>query len=165
MVYYLASDGKRYDFPNKDTLVSWYSSDQDLIDGKSDVCNRVKLVSDVDVFSFLINGNVSIRPGTYLVRIGSDPVVYTISRHQTLHAVGWTGPDGYPIEGPLAETLFPGTSLARLRLLADAFFVNYPIGEDYERYNGPEAAAATYDPAVEYDWAAPNTFERELGIQ
>ncbi len=164
MVYYLASDGKRYVFPSKDTLVSWYSTGQDLLDGKSDVCNRVKLISDVDLAGTIIGGNVSIRPGTYLVKIDSDPVVYAISRNRTLHAIGWQGPTDYPIEGQYAEMIFPGTSLQRLRIIPDAFFTNYWMGITYQRYNGLEVPADTYDPAAEYDYAAPNTMEAELGI-
>ncbi len=148
MVYYYASNGKRYVFTGKDVLASWYDSSQDLLTGTSTMCQNVKQISATQMGAITIGGNVDIRPGTYVVKIASDPKLYVISRGRTIRPLATSG---------LAEQIFPGTSTQRLRIIPDAYFVGYKIGATI-------TSSADYSATAEYNWDAPNTMEQELGI-
>ncbi len=117
-VYYQASDGKRYIFPDENTFFSWYD------DFKS-----VKQISDAELAAIPIGGNVTIRPGTKLVKITTDPKVYAIDKGGVLR---WLENE------TLAIDLY-GTNWAGLVVdVSDAFFINYKIGDsisDAAQYN------------------------------
>jgi hypothetical protein len=85
-----------------------------------------------------IGGNVTIRPGSYIVKIASDAKLYVVSKGKVLR---WLStPD-------LAEQLYPGTSAQRIRIVPDAFFTNYYIGQEVQ-------STSDYDPAAE--WSSAN---------
>lgn len=172
-VYYLASDGQRYVFPNRDALVSWFETDADLLNGSSDICGGVREFRDSTIAGLPIGGNMTIRPGTYLVTISTDPAVYAVERNRTLRRIGYWYPTvcsdvpasgAFPCasvgNGPdsedLAHQIFPDAE-QRLRVVPDGFFVNYTMGT-------PVESAEEYDPAVEYAWGSPNTLDAELGL-
>src|SRR3989344_8729122 len=60
-IYYYAVDGKRYVFPNDKTYLSWYPD-----------FSNITVVSDTDLASIPIGGNVTYRPGKRLVKIQTD---------------------------------------------------------------------------------------------
>jgi len=64
-VYYLGSDSKRYVFPNQATYMSWYND-----------FSMVKVIPQAELESYGIGGNVTVRPGTKLVKITTNPKVY-----------------------------------------------------------------------------------------
>ena len=64
-VYYLGADGKRYVFPNTETYMSWYSD-----------FSGVVTIPASELQSYPLGGNVTMRPGTKLVKITTDPTVY-----------------------------------------------------------------------------------------
>ncbi|MDP3900551.1 MAG: CARDB domain-containing protein [bacterium] len=66
-VYYLASDGKRYVFPNEVIYMSWYSD-----------FSNVATISDEEMAAYPLGGNLTIRPGTKLVKVTTDPRVYAV---------------------------------------------------------------------------------------
>ncbi len=66
-VYYLGEDGKRYVFPNPETYFSWY---QDF--------SGVVTVSATELQSYPLGTNVTMRAGTKLVKITTDPKVYAV---------------------------------------------------------------------------------------
>jgi hypothetical protein len=138
-VYLYASDGKRYVFTSKDVIKSWFTGfDGGPLGDLVNVCNTVNELSDVELASITIGGNVTIRPGSYIVKIASDPKLYVVSKGKVL---SWLStPD-------LAEKLYPGTSAQRIHVVPEAFFVNYYIGLQV-------SSVSDYDPAAE--WAAAN---------
>lgn len=75
-VFYLASDGRRYRFPNMETLRTWYPNRQEIIvaDKRSDV-SRIR---DSRVF-------VTVRPGRTLVKFDDSPKVYAVENGAVLH--------------------------------------------------------------------------------
>lgn len=75
-VYYCGRDGKRYVFPNQSVYYSWYAD----FDG-------VVTVTDESLAAVPLGGNVTYRPGVRLVKIQSDPKVYTVSRGGVLRWV------------------------------------------------------------------------------
>jgi hypothetical protein len=148
MVYYYASNGKRYVMTSKDVISSWYNSGQDLLTGSSSICRNVKELPAAEIASIAIGGNVDIRPGTYIIKIASDPKLYVVSRGRMIRPLATSG---------LAEQIFPGSSTQRLKTIPDAFFGGYKIGTTIN-------LAADYSATAEYDYGAPSTMERELGI-
>jgi len=148
MVYYLASNGKRYVFPTAETLVSWYEPyhSEALLTVESDVCAMVVEFPASIVDALQIGGNVTFRPGSYVTGITSDPARYVVGRGgHLLHRLAT--PD-------MAEDFYPGHVAERTRILPDAFFVNYDLGDAV-------ADPSEFDPAAEF---ASACLEEELGI-
>ncbi len=123
-IYWYAADGRRYVFPNVATFQSWFPTTGE--------CPVIRRVSNVDLASILIGGNVTVRPGTRLVKITTDPRVYAITRGGVLH---WIQSEA------LASAVY-GTNWRRELLdVPDSFFVNYSVGtsidavSDYNRFD------------------------------
>jgi hypothetical protein len=107
-VYY-AVEGKRYVFPNEKIYFSWYTD-----------FNEVVSVSDDEMASYLIAGNVTYRPGSRLVKIQSDPKVYAVTAGGTLR---WIASE------EAAKGLYGDDWNKKVDDLSDAFFFNYRMGE------------------------------------
>ncbi len=104
-VYYLGGDGKRYVFPNEQTYFSWY---QDF--------SSVKTIPQSELESYPLGANVTIRPGTKLVKITTDPKVYAVEPGGALkHITSETD----------ASNLWGSMWNKRVVDVPDAFFVNY----------------------------------------
>jgi uncharacterized protein YfiM (DUF2279 family) len=110
-VYYLGADNKRYVFPNQDTYMTWYGD-----------FSGVVTVSDTELQSYQIGGNVTFRPGTELIKITTDPKVYAVEPGGVLRHV--------PSEA-VAVDLFGANWASMVRDLSDAFFAppTYTIGD------------------------------------
>jgi hypothetical protein len=101
----LAADGKRYVFPNESTYFSWYSD-----------FSGVVTIPQSELESYPLGANVTVRPGTKLVKITTNPKVYAVTAGGTLV--------GIPDE-TTASTLFGSTWNKRVIDVSDAFFTNY----------------------------------------
>ena len=106
-VYYLAADGKRYVFPNEATYFSWYSD-----------FSGVVTIPQSELETYQLGANVTMRPGTKLVKIQTDPKVYAVEPNGNLLWV--------PSE-TVAIALFGTDWAARVVDVADAFFTNYTV--------------------------------------
>lgn len=106
-VYYVW-DGKRYVFPNEHIYFSWY-----------DNFDQVDTVSDGELASFLIGGNVTYRPGSKLVKIQTDPKVYAVSAGGELH---WITSE------EVATTLYGPNWSKNVHDVSDAYFLDYRQG-------------------------------------
>jgi len=148
-VYYLGEDGKRYVFPNPATYFSWY---QDF--------SGVVTVSATELQSYPLGSNVTMRPGTKLVKITTDPKVYAVGPGGMLHwiqseadAIALYGADwasmvvdvpdaffmSYTIGDPLASDTYPaGTLLKNL----DGTSIYYFDGEEYRKFASEAAFVA-----------------------
>lgn len=109
-VYWYAADGKRYVFPNTKTYYTWFSSDDFA---------RVQTLSDNDLASLPLGGNVVYRGGAKLVKITTDPRVYAVSRYGILHWI----PNEY-----IAMQLYGASWMQMVEDIPDAFFINYTVG-------------------------------------
>ncbi len=107
-VYYFAEDGKRYVFPNEKTYFTWYSS-----------FSNVKTISTGDLAAIQIGGNVTYRPGTRMIKIQSDPKVYTVAPGGILRPIA---------SESVAAGLYGSTWNRQIDDLSDAFFINYKVG-------------------------------------
>ncbi|MFH1430147.1 MAG: Ig-like domain-containing protein [Candidatus Uhrbacteria bacterium] len=66
-MYLVGADGKRYVYPNEVTYKSWFAD-----------FTGTKSISDAELAALPLGGIVTIRPGTWLVKIESDPKVYAV---------------------------------------------------------------------------------------
>lgn len=107
-VYYV-DDGKRYVFPNEKIYFSWYS-------GFSDV----RAISDDELASYVIGGNVTYKPASRLVKLQSDPRVFAIGAGGRLR---WISSEG------AARGLYGDDWSKKVDDLSDAFFFAYKEGE------------------------------------
>ena len=119
-VYYYAADQKRYVFPNETTYWSWY---QDF--------SSVKTISDAELAAIMIGGNVTIRPGTRLVKITTDPKVYAVTANGLLR---WIESEA------IAISLYGSGWASRVVDVPDAFFVNYSVGSSVSTAVHPDGS-------------------------
>lgn len=122
-VYYLASDGKRYVFPNQRTYLSWFSG-----------FGNVTEVTGGELASFPLGGNVTNRPGVRMVKIASDPKLYAVEKGGVLR---WVTTEN------IARQLYGSDWNTKVDDVPDAFFANYRIGQPITELSDfdPEAAA------------------------
>src|SRR3989339_851464 len=118
-VYYYGFDGMRYTFPNEKTFMTWYSDFDD-----------VTTISDSALAAISLAGNVVYRPGSYWVKIQSDPKTYAVSTDGTIH---W-------IESEEVAVDLAGSNWAMgIHDVSDVFFTDYSVGTSLM-----EAAAFDY---------------------
>ena len=106
-VYYYGQDGKRYVFPNEATYKTWYAD-----------FSKVKTITDSELAALPIGGNVVFKPGTYLVKITTDPKVYAVGPNGALH---WVKSEA------AAKTLWGNDWAKWVKDVPDAFFTNYSV--------------------------------------
>ena len=124
-VYFYDNDGKRYVFPNEKTYFSWFSD-----------FSSVKTITDAELAAIMIGGNVTVRPGTKLVKITTDPKVYAVSKCGTLH---WIESEA------VAKALYGDAWATRVIDVPDSFFVNYSIGSSISTNVHPDGQLITYE--------------------
>ena len=104
-VYYLAGDGKRYVFPNEKTYFSWYAD-----------FSSVKTIPQSELESYPLGKNVTVRPGTVLIKIQTNPKVFAVEPGGKLVWV--------PDEAT-AKALYGDMWAKRIIDVPDSFFTNY----------------------------------------
>lgn len=111
-VYYYASNGRRYVFPNEKAYYSWYPD-----------FSKVKIIP-IDQMSLIpIGGNVTYRPGSRLVKFQTDTKTYIVTKGGVLRwakteavAQGWFGVNWNQYVDDISE----------------AFYANYTFGTPVE---------------------------------
>ncbi|HBK35154.1 TPA: hypothetical protein DDZ01_04145 [Candidatus Uhrbacteria bacterium] len=129
-VYYYGVDGFRYVFPNDKVYFTWYTDFDD-----------VKWISDTDMTTIQIGGNVTYKPGVKMIKITSDPKTYAVSENGTLQ---WVSTEQVAID------LYGNTWNTNIDDVPDAFFGNYTLGQEIEESSsfsviGELAAAYSID--------------------
>jgi hypothetical protein len=109
-VYYLGADGKRYVFPNEATYFSWYRG-----------FSSVMTIPQSELESYPLGKNITMRPGTKLVKITTNPKVYAVESDGVLRAI--------PDEAT-ALALYGDMWNKRIVDVPDAFFTNYTIASE-----------------------------------
>ena len=107
-VYYLGADGKRYVFPNTSTYMSWYKD-----------FSGVVTVSQSELEGYPLGANVTVRPGTKLVKITTNPTVYAVEPGGNLRSI---------VSEANAIALFGADWAKKVIDVPDAFFTNYKTG-------------------------------------
>jgi protein-disulfide isomerase len=108
-VYYYADNGKRYVFPTEKVYKSWYTDFSGIV-----------TITDAELASLTIGGNVTYRPGVRLVKITTDPRVYAV--HGT--SLRWVNSE------TVAKTIFGDDWAKQVDDIPDALFTNYTLGEN-----------------------------------
>jgi hypothetical protein len=107
-VYYIGSDMKRYVFTSDKAYKTWYAD-----------FSTVKTISDTDLASVTIGGNVTYKPGVKMVKIQSDPKVYAVAHGGVLR---WVATEA------AAVALYGSDWNKKIDDISDAFFTNYTVG-------------------------------------
>lgn len=106
-VYYLGEDGKRYGFPNEATFFSWYED-----------FSGVMTVPQSELEGYRLAGMITMRPGTKLVKIQSDPRVYAVEPGGALR---WIDSE------ETAQALYGDAWNTMIVDVPDAFIGNYTV--------------------------------------
>src|SRR5690349_4577255 len=136
-VYYCGADGKRYVFTNDKNYFTWYPD-----------FSSVQIISDADLATIQIGGNVTYRPGVMMIKIQTDPKVYAVAHGGVLRHV--------PSEA-CAITLY-GTNWNHgfVQDVSDAFFTNYTVGTPIN------AACTDYNKTAEM--SSSQTINQDKGL-
>ncbi len=124
-VYHYGTDGFRYVFPNDKTFFTWYSN-----------FDSVKWLSDSDLSSIQIGGNVTYKPGKKMIKINSDPKVYAVASGGTIRAI---------TSEAVATGLYGSDWNKKIDDMPDGFFPNYKIGKTIESASGFSVTGETAD--------------------
>lgn len=128
-LYWYASNGKRYVFPNNKTYYSWFPG-----------FSNVVTVNDWELAQIPVGGNVTYRPGYKLVKIDSDPKVYAVDRYGVLR---WVTSEY------MAATLYGPYWNTKVEDIPVVFFTNYTVGNpiwNASDFNVGSAYTAVYSP-------------------
>ncbi len=123
-VYYYGYDGKRYVFPTASTYFTWYPD-----------FSGVKTITDAELAAIQIGGNVTVRPGTALVKITTDPKTYAVTPGGVLHHIA---------SEQIAEELYGPNWNKRVIDIPDAFWVNYKEGSAIDSPIYPDGSLIKY---------------------
>ena len=134
-VYYCGNDGKRYVFPNEKTYFTWYAN-----------FSSVVVISDGELASLPIGGNVTYKPGMKLVKITTDPRVYAVAANGALRWI---------LTEEAARFIYGIDWAAKVDDISDAFFTNYRVGL-------PIASLEDYAPFVETERASDINTDRHI---
>ena len=115
-VYYL-NGGKRYVFPNQKTYMTWYPD-----------FSGVVVVSDSELSSYPLGGNVTYRAGTKMVKIDTVPTVYAVEPGGVLRSI---------VSEANAAALYGANWNKKIDDVPDSFWVNYTVGDDLTAGNYP----------------------------
>lgn len=103
-------------------LESWWGADD------CGVCEQVTLIDDVTVLQYVLDANLTIRPGAFIIGIASDPSRYVIDACATIRNT----------DDVTLEAIYGIDWLNFVRIVPDIFFVDYTMGPDV-------VTAADYD--------------------
>jgi hypothetical protein len=123
-VYYYASDARRYVFPNETTFFSWFPD-----------FSSVKTITDAELAAISLGGNLTIRPGTKLVKITTDPKVYAVAPGGVLR---WVESES------IATSLYGSAWARRVVDVADSYFTNYATGPSLSTAVHPDGTLISY---------------------
>jgi photosystem II stability/assembly factor-like uncharacterized protein len=107
-VYYVTTEGTRLAFPDEKTYFTWYKD-----------FSTVKFISDKQLASFGLVGQVTYRPGSRLLKLPTATTVYAVAHNGVLR----------PIQNQnSAVTTYGKGWINFVDDLPEAFFVNYKVG-------------------------------------
>ncbi|HVM90699.1 MAG TPA: invasin domain 3-containing protein [Verrucomicrobiae bacterium] len=134
-VYYYASNGKRYVFPNEKTYFTWYND-----------FNNVQVIPIDQMALIPIGGNVTYRPASKLVKFQTDPKVYLPTKGGVLR---WAQTED------IVRTWFGSDWNTQVDDISEAFYVNYKFGDPI---------AGPYDVSLQVIRDTASTVNENLGL-
>jgi len=134
-VYYYASNGKRYVFPNEKTYFTWYGD-----------FNNVQVIPIDQMALVPIGGNVTYRPASKLVKFQTDPKVYLPTKGGILR---WAQTED------IVQNWFGPNWNKQVDDISEAFYVNYKFGDPI---------AGPYDVSLQVIRDTASTVNENLGL-
>lgn len=134
-VYYYASNGKRYVFPNEKVYFTWYTN-----------FDNVRVLTIEEMALIPIGGNITYRPASKLVKFQTDPKVYLPTRGGVLR---WAKTED------IVRNWFGNDWNQSVDDISEAFYVNYTFGEPI---NGP------YDVSLQVIADTARTVNANVGL-
>ncbi|MBU0646382.1 hypothetical protein KJ611_02815 [Patescibacteria group bacterium] len=111
-VYVIGGDGMRHAFPNLAVFNSWFENFDD-----------VAFIDPENLASYPLGKNVTVRPGTHLVKLMTDPKTYLVEPGGVLR---WITSEDQAID------LYGENWAERVVDMPDVFFGNYEMGQPHE---------------------------------
>jgi len=108
-VYVVDDNDMRHAFPSETVFKTWYQNFDD-----------VAYIDAANLASYALGNNVTVRPGTWLVKITTDPKVYAVEAGGTLR---WVTTEA------IARALYGAGWANRVIDVPDTFWGNYVVGE------------------------------------
>ncbi|MDD5341588.1 MAG: hypothetical protein PHC97_04105 [Patescibacteria group bacterium] len=123
-VYFVGQDNRRHAFPDETVFFSWFVD-----------FSGVKTISAGTLAAIPLGSNVTMRPGTYLIKIQSDPKVYAVEPYGVIR---WITTE------QIAVDLYGSVWNGLVRDVAPAFFINYQVGLDISASVHPTGSLIQY---------------------
>ncbi|MFA5902331.1 MAG: Ig-like domain-containing protein [Desulfobacula sp.] len=123
-VYFIDQDNRRHAFPNSAVFLSYYPD-----------FSGVQTITAATMSEIPLGNNVTMRPGTYLVKIQSDPKVYAVAPYGVLK---WITTE------QLAVSLYGSDWATRIIDVEPTFFSNYQTGSSITTAIHPTGSAFSY---------------------
>lgn len=150
-IYYYGNDGNRCAFPNEKIFFTWY-----------DDFSSVQTISDEELASMPLAGNVTYRPGVKMIKLTTVPKVYAVARGGVLR---WVSSE------EVAEGLYGPDWNTKIDDLSDSFYGNYTTGEDILSSDDFDATAETdlvqtigYDKGIDSEDSQTEASQTEEGL-
>jgi len=122
-VYFVGNDGKRHAFPNEPVYFSYYAD-----------FSQVKVISNASLAAIPLDGNVTMRPGTWLIKIQSVDKVYAVEPGGVIRWI---------TTQEVADELY-GAWTGIVIDISDAFWLDYTEGADITSADYPTASVIQY---------------------
>lgn len=123
-VYYLAEDYKKHAFPNETVFYSWFFGTDSLV-----------IVTDSVLNNIPTGKNVTMRPGTWLIKAPSSEKVYAVEPGGVLR---WLE------SNEVAQKLFGLKWSEHVQDVAEVFISDYVIGDSLTDYQYPSGSLIQY---------------------
>jgi hypothetical protein len=123
-VYFIDNDNRRHAFPSDNVYFSWFSD-----------FSNVKTISAETLAAIPLGSNVTMRPGTWLVKIQSDLKTYAVEPYGIIR---WVKTE------EIASALYGSEWNKRIVDIDPAFFVNYQLGPDVSLAIHPNGSVIKY---------------------
>ncbi|MFA5902329.1 MAG: Ig-like domain-containing protein [Desulfobacula sp.] len=137
-VYFIDNDYKRHSFPNPDVYFSWFAD-----------FSKIKTITNEALASIPLGPNVTVRPGTNLIKIQSVPNVYAVEPGGIIR---WVETE------EIARKLWGDKWYERVLDISSGFFVDYQEGSSLDKSDHPTASLV--------QWAVDNkVYYIENGIR
>jgi hypothetical protein len=125
VVYYYGADGKRHSVVNQSIFFSYYTD-----------FSSVKTVPVDQMAGIGLGGNAKVRPGTWLIKIQTDPKVYAVEPDGIIR---WIETEA------VANALYGTTWNKKIIDISSAYFFDYTKGTSIDTSVHPNAALIQYD--------------------
>lgn len=141
IVYYLDAAGVRHAFPNIATYRSWYGDD----------FSAIATVTAEALTHYRLGPNLTLRPGTQLVKVPSLPTVYAVEQGGVLRPIATAA---------IAAAIYGPRWPEKIVDVPEVFFENYRVGEPLDRpYQLPNSIVYQVKGQPTYYWKQGNVLQ------